>query len=201
MRNQPGARNLPIALHGPGGDAEDVGDFFLGQPAEEAELDDFRGARVGGFEFRQQVIQPDDVFRSRHHGPAVDRRQAHALRRATALAGGASARVVDENAPHRLRRDREKVDAIAVRNRLAAEKSGAEFVHQCSGFERMIAAFSTKKPQRDGLQLRIDECEQLVAGRFAAPLPVGQPPCNPLGGWRSAHAICRSYRGAMTPDR
>src|SRR6266700_3743763 len=51
------AGEVPIALDGAGGDAEDFGDFLFGEAGKIAELDDFGGTGIDGVEAFQGLIQ------------------------------------------------------------------------------------------------------------------------------------------------
>ena len=88
------------------------GDVLFAQAAEEAQLDDARGARIGGGQRRQQRVEVEQLFARDRGAPPVHVRERHAPLLAAALAGDAGARMIDEDAAHRLRGDGEEVGAI-----------------------------------------------------------------------------------------
>ncbi len=62
--------------------------------------------------------------------------------KATPLLSDASACVVNQDPTHRLRGDREEVNAILVRHGLAAGEAKVQFVDDGVGFQRVITPLS-----------------------------------------------------------
>ena len=88
-----------------------LGGLLHRQSAEEPQLDDAALLRVEGREPRQRFIEREqiDVRHVGHDERIIKRDRALAV---AAFASGVRARVIDQNAPHRLRGDAEKVRAI-----------------------------------------------------------------------------------------
>ena len=59
---EPGAREGPVALRGTRRAAQDRGDFFDLEAAEEAELDQAREPRLGGGELIERAIEIDQLL-------------------------------------------------------------------------------------------------------------------------------------------
>src|SRR6187551_3515362 len=105
---QEGARLYPVALHGAQGDAHHVGNLALGETAEEAVLDHACQARIECGESRQRFVELEkrvwlivgaDVLLIEPDVALV----------AAPLQSPASLRSVDQDMPHRERRDGEEV--------------------------------------------------------------------------------------------
>ena len=93
---------------------ERLGNFLFAERADEAQLDDSRRTRIGTLESRQRLLQDQNVFTRRGRSPAVDRREVYTLLDAAAFVGAAGTRVIDEDAAHHVRGDREKVGPVGV---------------------------------------------------------------------------------------
>ena len=93
------------------------------QATEEPQLDDAGGARVARRNARQLGVEIEQLFtRAAASHPSTAGERDPSLVTA-ALVRDPGARVVDENAPHGLGRDREEVGAILVRERLVPDQT------------------------------------------------------------------------------
>lgn len=173
--NQPGACRFPVTLDRDQGDAQDFRDIFFAQAAEESQLHDAGGTGVDGSELRQRRVEGEDVLALRHGLPSIDGRQTDALLLAPALLGHARARVVDEDPSHGLRRNREEVRPVLVRDRLASEETDTELVHQRARFERMIAALVAQETCRNLAQVGMNDVEEPLARVIIATPPIDEP--------------------------
>ena len=73
--------------------------------------------------------------------------------------------VIDEDLAHRQRGHREKMHAVLPELRLLLDQSKVSFVHQRGRLQRMVGAFPTHVPDRQAVELVVDERDQL---RFSA---------------------------------
>ena len=111
--------------------------------------------------------------------PTVEVRQRDPLLFASPLVGHPGARVIDQNPPHGLSRNGEKVRPILIGDRPVSEETDAELVHQCVGFKRMIATFTLHEMGSYLAQFRLDDGEELVT-RMRIALPPETEPLRDL---------------------
>ena len=88
------------------------------QATEESQFDHTRCARIRSFQFRQSLIQHENVFIAGDRIPTFDCGQTQALLLASAFFRDAGTRVIDQYSPHRLCGDRKKMGAIFKVDRL-----------------------------------------------------------------------------------
>ena len=106
---------------------------------------------------------------------AIHRRQADTLLLTTALLGDASARVIDQDPAHRLRGDREEMDPVLVRHRLAADEAEVQFVDDGVRLQRVVVPLPLEQSRGERAQLRMHDRKQPIARPFVPGAPVGQP--------------------------
>ena len=152
VSEEPPFRFDPIAANRTIGNAERLGGFFFGHPAEETAFDDLSQALVEGRESFERTVERDECFRSILDGD-VDLIEIEAMPLSAALVGADFSRVLDENAPHRLRRDGEKMrSARESRARLVGELH-VRFVHERCRAQRMAGMLEPQLSVRDPPQL------------------------------------------------
>src|SRR5215208_1543022 len=96
---------LPISLDGARRYAECVGRLFHRQSAEEAQLDDAHQSRIEPLELLETLVERDQLFCAVGIADRLRLERHHAT--ASSLVRGRPARIVDEDLPHRARRDSE----------------------------------------------------------------------------------------------
>src|SRR5581483_7159778 len=101
--------------------AEDGGNLFDLQPAEEMQLDDARLARVFLLELLQGVAERDQIHISRLRD-ALGAAQRERDQTTAALVSRLLARVIDQDVAHRSRRDADEVRAALPLDVLHVEK-------------------------------------------------------------------------------
>jgi hypothetical protein len=94
------------------------GDLVLLQTTEESQFDHTGCARIGFFQFRQCLIQSENVFIVSYGVPAFDCGQAQPLLCASAFFRDAGPRMIDQYSPHGLCGYLEEVGAIFKVDRL-----------------------------------------------------------------------------------
>ena len=167
---------MPIPLDRNDGHAERLGNLGFPQPAEESQFHDPSGPGIYRLQCRKRCVESDQILAGREDVPTVEVRQRDPLLLASPLVGGLGAGVVDQNPPHRLSRNGEKVCSILIGDRSVSEETDAELVHQGVGFKRMIPTFALHEMCSDLAQFRLDDGKEMVA-RIRIPLP---PPIEPL---------------------
>ena len=191
MRRQPGACGLPVPLDGDHGDLQHLRHVLFAQPAEEPQFDNSRGARVRRRKCGQQRVQIEQLLARRSGTRAIHRRQPDALLLTTTLVGDARARVIDQDPAHRLRGDREEVDPVLVRHRLAADEAEVQLVDDGVRLQRVIGPLPLEQSRGERAQLRMHDRKEPVARPFVPGTPVGQPAgdLRRVEGWsrRSRH--------------
>jgi hypothetical protein len=87
--------------------------------------------------------------------------------------------VIDQNPPHGLSRNGEKVRPILIRDGPASEETDAELVDQGVGFKRMIPTFALHEMGSYLAQFGLDDSEELVT-RMRIALPPETEPLRDL---------------------
>ena len=187
---QPGARRLPVALHGLRRHTEVVADLPHREAAEEVHLDDHGGARLHRAQARQRAVELQHLFRG-----AFGQERLHLLER-----NGDSppprfwrrrgAGVVHEHAPHRVRGDGEEVAAGCRVDVRLAEQAQVGLVHQRRRVEGMGGALAAQALPREPAELVVEQPDDPVEGPRLAAAHALQPTGD------LAAEIVRRRRGA-----
>jgi len=82
--------------------------------------------------------------------------------------------VIDKNAPHHARTQRQEVHAVAKRNDLPFEKTDERFVDQRSRLQRVTGPLVRHVEHRDTMQLTLDERHELLQREIIAAGPLCQ---------------------------
>ena len=159
---EPDARHRPFARNGRGRDLHDLSDLVNRQAAKEFQLNDARLPAVERRETIQGVVDAEDVVNTaRFNGNVIVECygvQPVATRRVR------TACMIDENAPHDIRSNAEKVRPIFPRHSLLAEEAQVGLVDERSGLQRMIAAFAREKTRGQIAQFTVHCARQGFAG-------------------------------------
>src|SRR5687767_4966100 len=159
LPQQKGAGAPPFAADGVGRDLEDFGRLLDREAAEVAQLDDARLALVNLLQLDERLVERNQLAGPlvRQQRGLVERKRARA---AAALLVAARARVVNQDAAHRLRGDGEEVCAVLPADaRLTAELE-VSLIDECGGLERVPLALAANVVVREPMQLALDEREQ-----------------------------------------
>src|SRR5262249_23269706 len=138
---KPGSGEGPVAVGGPGGDAQDAGGLFQLQPREEAELDQLGTKGVLPRQFLQGLIDGREVVRGLFDGE-VDLVQAEPAPIAAPLQAALVAGAVQQDASHGFRDGgKEMPAAVPALNLLRADQPDVSLVDQGRGVERLPRLF------------------------------------------------------------
>jgi hypothetical protein len=117
-----------------------------------------------------EVAQIDRALLGRIHG--LVERDAH--RGIAPLRRPARARVVDQDAPHETRRDREKMRAVLPLDAGLPCDPQIRFVHERGRVQRRCVGLRTKPAARELLQLRIDGVHEIRLRALVSRVPSAQ---------------------------
>jgi hypothetical protein len=151
------------------GDFEDFGGFGVGGSAERDEFQGTDFARVDAFELVECELEFEDSHIGRRHGGEVFERDALA---AIALLTASSACVIDEDAAHGSRGNREKVLAAFADELRRRTQLQEGFVDEGGGLEGVTGALAVEVRAGDGSELGVEHLGYLIQGRSISPLPV-----------------------------
>jgi hypothetical protein len=96
------------------------------------------------------------------------------LRAAAALRVSMTPRVIDQNAPHDLRRDREEVGTIRPVHILLIDQANVRFVYQGSGLECVVFSLAAHVTASQAVQFVVDEGIQLVQSGLVSLAPLNE---------------------------
>src|SRR5690242_7350076 len=152
---QPSSGEIPIPDHCVRRNSQHFGRFFYAQTTKEAHFEDSALAFVGLCKALQREIQAHNLFH------LVRREDYCSLyrnvkRTASTLLAAPQPRVVDENVPHHLGGDGEKVRAIPPSGVHSRNQSKKRFLHQGGRLHRVIFAFTREVTARKPMQFRTD---------------------------------------------
>ena len=137
---EPRSRHVPVASHCVLRNIKYAGDFLVVQAAE---VTQFHNLAAPWIHFRQtfQSFVESNHFRSgqtRDRGSFVER---NLLRAAAAFGVRVTARVIDQNTPHNLRRDGEEVRTIGPMHVPLIDETNVSLVNQRGSLQRVILPF------------------------------------------------------------
>jgi hypothetical protein len=168
MGGKPGARELPVALDGNFGDPQFLGDLAFRQSAEESQFGNAGGSRIRSFEFLQRFVDDQQiVVRARCSGIHHVKRNAGFA--TTSLFRAMRTRVIDQDAPERIRGDGEKMRAVVPLGRGAGMKPKIKLIDQGRWLQGVIGTFRAKHARGYSMQFRIQSFDD-DTDRFAVVL-------------------------------
>ena len=93
---------------------------------------------------------------------------------AAALGVPVPPRVIDQNAPHNLRRDREEVRTIGPLHVLLIHETNVSFIDERGGLKGVALSFPAHVAARESVQFVVDQRIQLVERGLVAVAPFGE---------------------------
>jgi len=166
---QEGACLCPVALDGSPGDAHRLGDLLLGEPAEEAVLDHTCEARIKCGESGQRLIELQQRIRLIVSADVL-LVETDVVLVAPSLQPPASLRSIDQDMPHRQRRDGEEVRTVTPLRLRLVDEFDVRLVDERGRRERAAASTYSKLSMGDGAQLRVHDGHKSVE-RFGGAAP------------------------------
>jgi hypothetical protein len=164
---QPRARKRPAPLDRRRRHAERIARFFDAQPGEESQLDDARQLGVDLFEtFERFVDRRQDRFLVCRERERFAER--HAVQAGPPLLGPARPRTLDENLPHRSRRDADEMLLVGPR-RAGSGKTQIDLVHERGRLQRLTRTLASHVGCGDAAQLVVHERRELLGARAVTP--------------------------------
>jgi hypothetical protein len=100
--------------------------------------------------------------------------QRYARRRSATLGRRLFARVIDENPPHELSRDRKEVRAILPRRRALPNELQVQLVDEGGRLERVIDPFAPERPPCDAPEFGVYDWQQLFERVTVATAPIDE---------------------------
>jgi hypothetical protein len=82
-----------------------------------------------------------------------------------------TARMIDKNAPHQLRRHAEEVGTVLPANIPPVNQPKINLINQCRGLQGVAGTFLAHVASSQSMQFRLDERNQLLEGRLIAVTP------------------------------
>jgi len=194
-----------VALHGCGGNSQDLGCAFDGQTAEETEFDNAALLRVDPGKFFERVFKCDQIrFAAPSHAERLVERQ-HRFP-ASSLGSIASPGVAYQNVTDHLSRNSEEMVPILPLNPLLINQLQISFVNEGGALQGMARAFSAKLARGQLAEFAVHQGRQLVE---RLPVPVSpfqqqaryvvrtRQSCAPLGTFKQK---IFSSVGQLSPD-
>src|SRR5262245_21710357 len=170
---EPRPRNGPVALHRRGRDPHRFGGLLDRESAEESQLDDARLALVERGEPIERRVERDEIDRALGSGRVEPFVESDARLAAAALQRIARAGALDQDLPHRVRRDRADVRAILPAFGAIFQELQVGLVHERRRLKRLPRTLSLEIVRRQPPQFAVDEGHQrLERGNV--------PACRPL---------------------
>jgi hypothetical protein len=125
--------------------------------------------RIESGKFVERRVEVEHVdFGWIHH--RLDVLQRYPLT-AVALRGSATARVVDKDAPHHVRRNRKEVRAVLPPDLPLVDELQIRFVDKGRGSERVVGALAAQVGARQPAQFVVDGVDQTTSCRLIARTP------------------------------
>ncbi len=172
------------------------------EAGEVAQAHDFGHVGIGGGEPFDRTVEHQEAggfLLGTRIRQAVERQRGAAVAGTTALVRRAGARVVVEDAAHRLGGGAEEVRAVLPRQLLWTDEAQERFVHERRRLQRVAGAFAAQRLLRQRAQLLVDERQQLRRAFGGGELFVHQQRerrwVRPIGHARSIEGDRDEHRG------
>ncbi len=125
-------------------------------------LDDLGRARVRSGEPLERVFERQQLVRFSFGEERFDVFERDAFGVAASLRALARSRVVDEHAPHRLRRDGEELRSALCGDAVLSRESKVRFVHQRRGSKRVPRPFVAEPRARELAELVVEQADHAI---------------------------------------
>src|ERR1017187_4464999 len=180
---EPGFGGAPVAHHGDRRYFKYLSRLFHAESAKKTHFDNLHFARI---ELSQQVhgvIERHQIGKpfAAHHGRLVQGNMQHIAPAFQVMAP----RVVNQNAPHQLARNREKMGAILPLHALVIHQSHVGFVDQGGGLQAMTGALTFHVASRQAVKFVIDDWSQAVESSSISITPGPEKLGHLATRWRS----------------
>ena len=148
--------------------------LHLAEAGEEAALHDTRQTLVHATKTVERFVERDQRFSTLGNGDRVrvavlEKLERHGGAPLTAASRGLMlARIVDQDAAHRARRDREELSAIDPLRVCLSGEPHVRLVHDGGGGQRVTTRFGPQLSVRDAFQLAVDQRHELVHRLWSA---------------------------------
>jgi hypothetical protein len=181
LSRQPGFRALPLSHHSDRRYAQNVGGFLHGQAAEEAHLDDLRFARRPRRQRVQGIVQGPEII------GAIGAENRLSLERdmlgVRAPLHIAPPRMVDEDAPHGLRRCRHEMSPVLPLHAFVVDQPHVGFIDQRRRLQAVAGPLALQIVVRQTVELVVHNRGQPSEGALVAVGP-GTEQCTDVVGKR-----------------
>ena len=162
LARQPGTRHRPVALYRGGGDVHRLGGLLDGQAAEESQLDEPRLLRIERASRSRARVERDEIRSTAHRRRASASSSVTRGRAPAALLRAARARALDQDLPHRVRRDGAEVRAVLPALRPILQQPQIRLVDERRRLQRLPGTLAAQIARRQAPQLLVDDRQQRV---------------------------------------
>ena len=166
---EPGLGGAPVAHHSDWRYLEHLGRFFHAESAKEAHFDNLYFARIEPRQRVHRVIQRHQVRGTvaAHHCCLLQRNVLHAA----AALQVVTPRMLHQNAPHHLGRNREEMRAILPLHALVIHQAHVGFIDQRGGLQAVPRALALHVAARQTAQFVINDGSQLFERALVSAAP------------------------------
>lgn len=176
-------REAEIVLHDVHALTDRLRGFFGGHAAEIPHLD---GARGGWMLVRERIDRRVEVEERNQSLGAIQRNRErivnrYALKVAAAFVGLPGAGVIDQDVPHRFRRERQEMRPVRKLCLRSAEDPEVRLVDERGRLQRMVPALALQVAPGHAMQFRIDDRQELVGRTSVAGTGAAEQLRDPVG--------------------
>src|SRR5437764_10244057 len=175
---QPRLCCLPLPIDCPRRHAHYLGCFFHRQPAEETQLDHPAFFCVDSFEPIERLVEREQVHITLRRG-SYPLFKCDPISAATTLCGTPTTRMANENSPHHLRCNPQKLRTVLPLHLMLTNEAKINLIHQRSRLQGVTGALATESPHRLAMQLIVNDREQFLE-RFRVALSTHRQPLRDI---------------------
>lgn len=150
-----------------------AGNLLVVETAKVAQLDNLAAARISFGQSLQRFVQTNQ-FATLIRNDCSNLLERDLLRAAASLCVTMSSRVIDQDAAHDLRGDREEVRTICPVHILLIDHADVSFIYQGSGLKCVVFSLPAHITAGEAVELVVDQRVQLVQSGLVPFAPLSE---------------------------
>lgn len=150
-----------------------AGNLLVVETAKVAQLDNLAAARISFGQSLQRFVQTNQ-FATLIRNDCSNLLERDLLRAAASLCVTMSSRVIDQDAAHDLRGDREEVRTIGPVHILLIDHADVSFIYQGSGLKCVVFSLPAHITAGEAVELVVDQRVQLVQSGLVPFAPLSE---------------------------
>ena len=174
LAQEPGAREVPVALDRRDGDLKGFRRLALGEPAEVPQLNDLRRSGIERAEALQRLVDCQQVYRIESVIARVGAGKRLFVKASPSFGRPHTSRVVHQHAAHLLREYGKKMATVLPVDVSAPAEPKIRLVDKAGRRESVFGTLAAHVARRQLAKFGVDHGQQFVPGLFVSGAPAGE---------------------------